>query len=95
MDNNQISLHELLVFAAFSRAKGKWLTNMELADELAPRVQPRTVRHHVKRLADKGIVTQAPVFPSHRFQLAERVPQRGTSYLDRLHKAAEVFGVTL
>jgi hypothetical protein len=95
MNPSKISLHELLVFAAFSHTKGEWLTNDEVAARVTPSVRPRTVRLHTKRLADAGILDQAPLFPAHRYRLTEHVPQRGTSYLTRLHGAAEVFGVSL
>lgn len=95
MNPNKISLHEVLVFAAFSGTKGKWLTNDEVAKRVAPNVRPRTVRLHTKGLADAGILEQAPVFPAHRYRLTEHVPQRGTSYLTRIHAAAEVFAVDL
>ena len=95
MERNGISLHELLVFAAFTRTKGKWLTNVEVAEMVAPSVRPRTVRLHTKGLADVGILEQAPVFPGHRYRLGEHVPQRGTSHLTRLQRAAEVFSIEL
>jgi DNA-binding transcriptional ArsR family regulator len=93
MEKSEISLHEIRVFKAVKDA-GRWITNHEIASA-AGKISERTVRAHTLKLVKLGLIDQAEVFPSHRYRLAEKAAKRNGSYLIRLTKAAEVFGIEL
>jgi DNA-binding transcriptional regulator PaaX len=62
MERSEVSRHEVLVYAALSSNKGRWLSNAEIAAALQPGIAERTVRAHTHRLVDLGLLDQAEVF---------------------------------
>jgi hypothetical protein len=93
MENNEISIHEIHVFRALSGRLGEWLSNRDLAAMMPPTVKPRTVRAKTMKFVVLGLADQAEVFPAHRYRWSERARQRNIAYLQRLERAAEVFGL--
>lgn len=47
------------------------------------------------KLVDLGLLDQAEVFPAHRYRLSSKADKRNKSYLQRLERAAEVFGIAI
>jgi hypothetical protein len=93
MERNEISLHEVKVFKAVKDAV-KWITNREIETAISE-ISARTVRAHTLRLVRSGLLDQAAVFPGHRYRIADKANKRNGSYLLRLSKAAEAFGIAL
>jgi predicted ArsR family transcriptional regulator len=91
MERNEISLHEVKVFAALNRREGRWATSKEIAGEAG--VAGRTARAHLLKLVRLGIADQAEVFPAHRYRRAEKAAKRNAGYHLRLLAACEVFSV--
>jgi hypothetical protein len=94
MEQNEISTHEVEVWRVFRQSPDRWMTNKDAA-ALVTGVAPRTVRAKTIKLVTLGLLDQAEVFPAHRYRLSAKAKQRNASYVIRLEKAAEVFGVTL
>lgn len=92
VERNEVSRQEIEVFRALRVHTQQWMTNKELAAECKA-VAERTVRATTMKLVKLGVVDQAEVFPAHRFRLAAKAEKRNRGYVDRLLKAAEVFGV--
>jgi hypothetical protein len=44
---------------------------------------------------DANIVDQAEVFPAHRYRLSKKARKRNINYIQRLERAAEVFGLKI
>jgi hypothetical protein len=93
-ERNEISRHEIEAFSALTRPAQSWKTNAELGAE-CPHVAQRTMRAITLKLVKLGILDQAEVFPAHKFRLADKADKRNRGYVDRLHRAAEVFGVLI
>lgn len=93
-ERNEISRHEVDVFRALVLNADSWQTNTDIA-AACQAVAPRTVRAVTLKLVQLGVLDQAEVFPAHRFRLASKAAKRNRGYVDRLHRAAEVFGVQL
>ena len=91
MEQNEISIHEVRVVQAMQANAEKWLSNKDIA-ELVQGVSPRTVRAKTAKLVTIGLLDVAEVFPSHRYRWSDKAKQRNAAYLNRLAKAAEVFG---
>ena len=89
MEKNEISLHQLTIWLAAQ--DGKWFTNKEMAERSS--IKLRTVHHHCLNLVKLGLFDQAEVFPSHRYRVSEFATKRNVSYVTRLDKAKEVFGL--
>jgi hypothetical protein len=94
VERNEISRHEVEVFRVITANSKQWKTNVEIASECKD-VADRTVRAVTLKLVKLGVIDQAEVFPAHKFRLAEKAAKRNGGYVDRLRKAAEVFGVTI
>lgn len=92
MERNEISIHEVKIYKALAANADRWVTNQEVVETI-DHVAPRTVRQTTKKLVELGLVEQAEVFPAHRFKLSEHAAQRNKGYLDRLNRAADVFGL--
>lgn len=56
-------------------------------------IAARTVRAHLVRLVNLGLVDQAEVFPAHRYRLSDKAEKRNKAYLLRLLGAFDVFGM--
>jgi hypothetical protein len=91
-ETNEISIHEIRVFAAVSSAQD-WVTSKQVASQAA--VAGRTARLHLLKLTRLGLLDGAAVFPCHRYKAAEKADKRNFAYLQRITQAAEVFGVRL
>lgn len=89
MEKNEVSIHEVRIFAAMS--DGKWRTVKEIA-ELSQTAR-RTAQHHATRYRDLGLVDVAEVYPAHRYRLSEMASKRNASYLKRVETARSVFGI--
>jgi predicted ArsR family transcriptional regulator len=70
-----------------------WLTGAEIAKKSG--VVPRTVRAHLLKLVNLGLLDVAEVFPAHRYRISEKAEKRNASYIKRLDAAAEVFGLSV
>lgn len=90
-EGSEVSIHLLRVFQAVRDADG-WVTSQGVAD--AANVKPRTARSHLIRLVRLGIVDQAEVFPGHRYRMSSLAEKRNKAFMQRMAKAAEVFGET-
>jgi DNA-binding IclR family transcriptional regulator len=91
MERSEVSRHEVSVYQTLAAAGTGWLTSKEIAERAG--VAPRTARAHALKLVQLGVVDQAEVFPGHRYRLAEHAAKRNRGYVDRLTRAAEVFGM--
>lgn len=92
MENNEISIHEILIYEALRR-RGEWMTNHEIAKAVAQPVAERTVRHHTKRLTALGVLDLAEVFPGHRYRISDKREKRNAAYVQRIESASQVFGL--
>jgi predicted DNA-binding transcriptional regulator len=93
MERNEISTHEVAVYRFLQEHADKWVTSREIGE--GARVAARTARAHALKLVQLGLLEQAEVFPGHRYQLSSHANQRNRGYVDRLEKAAAVFGLSL
>jgi predicted ArsR family transcriptional regulator len=89
METNEVSLHQLKVFDCVAAATG-WVTSKQVTDSVG--ISGRTVRAHLLKLVNLGLLDQAEVFPGHRYRLSAHAEKRNKAYLQRLDKAREVFG---
>jgi hypothetical protein len=92
MERNEVSMHELKVYAALKKRHSKWATHADIYQDVAD-VSPRTIRAHVLKFVRLGLVDQAEVFPAHRYRLSDKAEKRNKGYVTRLETAAEVFGI--
>lgn len=90
MESNEISLHQVKVFQAV-RSSSQWITSKEVANLSG--VADRTARSHLLKLVKLGLIDQAEVFPAHRYRVSDFAGKRNLAYLQRIEKAAEVFGL--
>lgn len=90
-----ISHHEALVAAALAGSPDDWTAHPDLYERLAGQVSPRTVRHHVKRLVDLGLVDVIRTFPLHRYRWSDHANVRNHAYLTRLYEAASAMGIAI
>ncbi len=93
VERNEVSRHEVAVYQTLARHMDTWLTSVEIAQ--AAEVAPRTARAHALKLVQLGLLDQAEVFPAHRYRLSEYASNRNRGYVDRITRAAEVFGIEL
>lgn len=92
MESNEISRHEVGIFATLQQAD-TWLTSRQIATQA--HVAPRTARQHLLRFVQLNIIDVAEVFPGHRYRIPDDAAKRNRGYLDRLERAADVFGIAL
>lgn len=90
LSHRQVSRQELLVVQALGT--DKWITTRELAAKLP--VAPRTVRHHVKRLHEDGLVECQRIFGGFLYRLRGDAPTRNPDRLAQLKAAAKVLGMS-
>lgn len=93
MEKNEISEQEVRIFCVFRNHSDQWLTNKQIS-ELSDSIPGRTVRLHVKRFVDLGLVDQAELFPSHRYKWSSKAEKRNKSYFLRLKNAVDIFGIS-
>lgn len=91
MEKNEVSIHEVKVFSAFSSCNGAWKTAAEVAQDAG--VATRTARAHCLKLVRLGILDQAEVFPAHRYRLSAKAAKRNVAYHQRIQTAIEVFSL--
>lgn len=89
-ERNEVSMHEVKVYRALEQAPA-WVTSREIATVAS--IAPRTARSHALKLVRLGLVDVAEVFPGHMYRLSAKASKRNAGYLDRLKRAAEVFGL--
>lgn len=92
-EQNEVSIHEILVWKQFSASPEKWMSSKDVATLLAGKVAYRTVRAHTSKLVSLGILDVTEVFPGHMYRLADKAGKRNAGYLQRLQQVAKVFGV--
>jgi hypothetical protein len=92
MEKNEISVHEVLVWSVFLSHPDKWMSNTEVLKMLpeSATVQPRTARHHTRKLVQLGLLDQMELFPAHRYRLSSVGDKRNLGYSLRLKQALEV-----
>ena len=90
METSEVSLHQVKVFQCLE--SGGWVTAKEVAGKAG--VADRTARAHLLKLVHLGVADQAEVFPAHRYRLSEMADRRNKAYVQRIHAAMEVFGLT-
>lgn len=86
----EISAHEVRIVAAL-KASGEWMSSRDVAREA--KVAPRTARHHLRRLADIGILEEAEVFPGHRYRFSAKSDR--TPHYKRILAAAAALRVAV
>jgi predicted ArsR family transcriptional regulator len=91
MESNEISIHEAKLFLALKKTGEQWTTSKELAKQAG--VADRTARAHLVKLVKLNLADVAEVFPAHRYRYAEKASKRNAGYVNRLERAAEVFGL--
>jgi DNA-binding transcriptional ArsR family regulator len=77
-----ISVHLLEVFEALQSAAPQWLTAREIG-ELTPKVAPRTVRAHIRRLVRLNLVDQAEGLRVIRYRFSELAEKHNKEMLER------------
>jgi DNA-binding transcriptional ArsR family regulator len=88
-----ISIHQISVAAYAIKRKGAWFTTRDVAASAKGRLNPRTVRRHLLRLVDIGLLERRRAFGGCRYTLVEfeRLDTRARAYLDRLTLIRETF----
>jgi DNA-binding transcriptional ArsR family regulator len=84
-ENRLISHHLVLVCSYAGSAPGNgWFTTRQAADKLG--IKERTVRHHLKRLVDVGLIERVRVFGGARYHRldADHLDPPAKAYLKRL-----------
>jgi predicted ArsR family transcriptional regulator len=89
MSIDTVSRHEVQVFLAVGQS---WTTSHEVAEKA--RVASVTARHHLLKLADRGLIERLEVFPGYRYRTVQNGQPRKQAYLQRLEDAAAAFGLT-
>jgi len=84
-----VSRHELLIVQALTVSE--WLTARQVAGR-SP-VAPRTVRHHLKRLHEDGLLECERVFGGFRYRLYDDAATRNPDRVTQLYAAAKVLGM--
>ena len=90
--DTSVSLHEATIFAALCRQPDRWRTHREI-HEAVPTVAARTVRHHARRLADRGLLARQWIFPEYRYRIAASPPAEALVHAERLRAALDVLGI--
>jgi DNA-binding transcriptional ArsR family regulator len=92
MENALISKHLVLVCAFAGNAPGNgWFTTREAAEKMG--IKERTVRHHLKRLVDVGLIERVRVFGGCRYKQreADYLDPKALAYLKRLDEVRQTF----
>ena len=92
VERNEVSVQEVKAFLALSRAPA-WLTNAELA-HMVDGVAARTIRAYTLKFVKLGIADQAELFPAHKYRFSQMASKRNRAYVQRLMRAAEIYGLT-
>ena len=92
MESRVISQHQVLIVAfAFSAPGNGWLTTRAAADKM--RIPARTVRHHLRRLVELGVLEKVTVFGGCRYHVRAEsdMDARAMDYLRRLGEVRKTF----
>jgi predicted transcriptional regulator len=92
MESRVISQHQVLIVAFAVSAPGNgWFTTRAAADKM--RIPPRTVRHHLRRLVELGVLERVRVFGGCRYHVRAEVDmdERAMDYLRRLSEVRKTF----
>jgi predicted ArsR family transcriptional regulator len=92
MEDNEISLDEVLVYRVLYQSRGRWLSDRQLAQEIQG-ITVRSVRTHCLKLVKRGLVEQPNVFPAHRYRLSAAASRPDHPYVRRLERATIAFGL--
>ena len=93
MESAAISQHEVLVCAfAFGVGGNGWFTARAVSSKVN-NVSPRTVRRHLKRLVDVGVLEKVTVFGGCRYHVRAEADMhaRAMDYLRRLGEVRKAF----
>ena len=83
MENKLISHHLVLVCAyVFNPGGNGWTTTKTIAVKMG--IPERTVRHHLKRLVDAGLVERVRMFGGARYHRRDDPDPKAEAYLKRL-----------
>ena len=88
---NPIRISESMVRVYVFMFGKKWATAVEISE--ATNVNPRTVRHHVKRLSEAGLFETLYTFPAHRYRRIVPEPKnvRRTKFYRTLAEALDAW----
>ena len=92
MEENEISLHEVLVYRALCKSGSRWLSDRQLVQQIQG-LTVRSVRAQCLKLVKCGLVDQPNVFPADRYRLSAAASRPDHSYVRRLERAAIAFGL--
>jgi hypothetical protein len=92
-DSRVITPHMVRVYSTFRAHPGEWLTNDDLAHCLDG-IARRTVRAHTRWLAQLQLVDKTAVLGGYRYRWSVETDARNPTYVDRLLKASQMFGIT-
>lgn len=83
----KISPQLVAVVRVLEQKRGRWCTSAVIAE--ASGVKPRTVRAHLRRLAERGVVDWVEPFGGNRYRLSEELSSEGEAYLAQVGLAGE------
>lgn len=93
MPEARVSTQEVLVYLVFKTNPKKWLTAHDVALRVGEAVKPRTVRFHIKRLTDMGVLDHVALFPAPRYRFSPAGHKDHAEYCDALVQAAGVLAL--
>ena len=87
-----ISLHQIAICSYAINREGRWFTSTMVAASKA-NISPRTIRRHLRRLVEVGILERRKAFGGCRYRVlpVEGMNERAKNYLDRLSALWETF----
>lgn len=92
MGSKKISRHEVEVFHLLRLDREKWYSVQDLAAALKEKnIADRTVRLHVSRFAQAGLLEIAEIFPAKRYRLSEKGGDAG--FRSKLEQTAAILGL--
>ena len=76
------------------RAQKTWVTARELRSEIPRDVADRTIRAHLTKFSQLGLLDVTEVYDGNRYKVADLKPlSPALRYAKRLEQAADVFGL--
>lgn len=92
VERSEVSIQEVKTYLALKGSQGSWLSNAELA-RLTEGVAPRSTRAYTLKFVKLGLADHAELFPAHKYRFSELASKRNRAYIQRLVKAAEIYGL--
>jgi hypothetical protein len=89
MERDEISQHEVNVFASLERHKTSSVNSDQVAKEAS--VAPRGARPHLLKLVRLTLVDRLNTLPAHRYRLSSNPKQRHREYPAQLARACATF----